>query len=534
MPPQLKSFSRMSSVSTSSAGPIRASFRWRQLAALDYVLLALIFAALVVRLLLSPPIWQHGEAREGLVVQAIVYNHQWILPFRNGELPSKPPLFHWIAAVFALIAGFSDLVLRLPSAIAAEIVVIATFLLGRELGGRRTAWLAAGACLGMYDIWEAGTQARVDMVLAACLTVAFVCFFYWYRYGHQLPRAGCYIAIACAVLAKGPVGVLLAGLVIGGFLVAERKLWLLRRFWSWHFAAVAFGIDAAWYALAYRVGGDAFLHLQIFHENLDRFLGDGGFSARHSVFTLLGWLASRTLPWNLALLPALLRFLRRERQDAATHLLHAWWIVVVVFFACAAGKRFVYLLPAYPAIALLAARAMAAWMDGRTGLSFFAVTRPLTGAVNTAKSWTGMATRAAIAVAILDLVLMTVNTEAWIRDPNLNDRLNIIENIRAELTPESHIFATPDFPPTDLIVIAYRLGREIDRKPMICADPNDYFLSLSGSKDLADVDSQLLASSKVLNISFVAVRSGNRVNHNQNHSGSDPSLIGNGAGRCPS
>jgi 4-amino-4-deoxy-L-arabinose transferase-like glycosyltransferase len=524
----------VSSVSTSSTGPIRASSRWRRLAALDYVLLALIFAALVVRLLLSPPIWQHGEAREGLVVQAIVYNHQWILPFRNGELPSKPPLFHWIAAVFALIAGFSDLVLRLPSAIAAEIVVIATFLLGRELGGRKTAWLAAGVCLGMYDIWDAGTQARVDMVLAACLTVAFVCFFYWYRYGHQLPRAGCYIAVACAVLTKGPVGVLLAGLVIGGVLGAERKLWLLKRFWSWPLAAIAFGIDAGWYALAYRVGGDAFLNLQLFHENVDRFIGNGSFSARHSVFTLLGWLAIRTLPWNLALLPSMLHFLRRERQDAATHLLHAWWIAVVVFFACAAGKRFVYLLPAYPAIALLAARAMAAWMAGRTGSSFVGVTQPFPGAVNTAKYWTRMATRAGVAVAILDLVLMTVNTEAWTRNPNWKDRLDIIETIHAELTPESRIFATPDFPPTDLIVIAYRLGREIDRKPIICAHPNDYFLSSFGSKDLADVDSQVLASSKTLNISFVAVVSGRRMNPNQGPSGTDPSLIGNGAGRCPS
>src|ERR1044071_6720919 len=65
----------------------------------DAWLFALIFAALLARLALSAPIWQHGEAREGLVVWGIVHNNEWILPFRNGELPSKPPLFHWLAAV---------------------------------------------------------------------------------------------------------------------------------------------------------------------------------------------------------------------------------------------------------------------------------------------------------------------------------------------------------------------------------------------------------------------------------------------------
>ncbi len=168
-----------------------------------------IFGALIVRLALAPPIWHHGEAREGLVVQGIVHTHQWILPTRNGEMPSKPPFFHWLAALPAFVFGPIDWVVRLPSAIAAAIMAAVTFFMGREMGGRRVGWLAAGALLGMQEFWVSGTQARVDMVFATCLSVALAGFFFWYCNGHRAARATCYIASACAVLAKGPVGLVL-------------------------------------------------------------------------------------------------------------------------------------------------------------------------------------------------------------------------------------------------------------------------------------------------------------------------------------
>jgi len=162
---------------------------------LDALLLVLIFAALLFRLLLSPPIWHHGEAREGLVVQTIVQDQQWILPLRNGELPSKPPFFHWIAALTALVFGLSDFIVRLPSAIGAQVMTITTFLIGRAVGDRKTAWLAVGALLGMYEFWDSGTQARVDMIFAACITVSLAGFFFWYRDRRKTARATCLLLL---------------------------------------------------------------------------------------------------------------------------------------------------------------------------------------------------------------------------------------------------------------------------------------------------------------------------------------------------
>ena len=214
----------------------------------DALLFVVVFTALLMRLLLSPPIWHHGEAREALVARAIIQDHQWILPYRNGELPSKPPLFHWFAALAEILAGQSDITVRLPSVMGAEIMAIATFLLGRAMGGKRTAWLAVGALLGMHEFWHTATQARVDMIFSACITMSLAGFFLWFCNGSKVARATCYIASAFAVLAKGPAGLALPGLVILGFLLVDGRFRMLRTFWSWPLAGFVLFIDFGWYA----------------------------------------------------------------------------------------------------------------------------------------------------------------------------------------------------------------------------------------------------------------------------------------------
>jgi 4-amino-4-deoxy-L-arabinose transferase-like glycosyltransferase len=107
----------------------------------DGLFFVVIFFGLFVRLALAPPIWHHGEAREALVVQGIVRNREWILPLRNGEIPSKPPFFHWLAALPAFVFGPSDLIVRLPSTIGAATMAGATFFMGSQMGGVGSAGL---------------------------------------------------------------------------------------------------------------------------------------------------------------------------------------------------------------------------------------------------------------------------------------------------------------------------------------------------------------------------------------------------------
>ena len=109
---------------------------------IEVLLVGAVVLALLAWPLVSPPIWARGEAREGLVVRDIVQHGRWILPRRMADLPSKPPLFHWVAAVAAHVAGLSDATVRFPSALAGAVMAETIFVAGWLIGGRVLAWPA--------------------------------------------------------------------------------------------------------------------------------------------------------------------------------------------------------------------------------------------------------------------------------------------------------------------------------------------------------------------------------------------------------
>jgi len=470
----------------------------------DKLLFVVICAGLLLRLLFAPPISNRGEAREGLVVEGIIHNQQWILPFRNGELPSKPPLFHWIAASASLLVGESDFSTRLASAFGAGVMVVVTFLLGRAMAGKLTGWLSVGALLGTYDFWHAAGQARVDMVFSGCVAAAIASFYFWYRDGNSGARGCCYLATVGAVLAKGPVGVALIGLAIVGFLVLEKQLPSAIRLWSWPLAGVALSLIAGWYGLAYAIGGDKFLALQVGYENVDRLFGGEAFPRHQMYLNDVLWLATRTLPWNLVLVWSALRWLRGGRENRHGRMLHAWWISIFGFFAVAAHSRSVYFLPLIPAIALLAARALSSLI--RQGAAAMG-TGPMMGidmfpqAVSASRRW---AIGVGAGVVVCDLIVMGVSYGGWRDDKPGNARLVFEKKLKSEVAVDSPFFAVPGLDAEDVMVLAYRLKRQIEQRPIICAKRNDYFLTASEplpvgeARVLARLDGSKIALVRVL------------------------------------
>ncbi|MGZ8426336.1 MAG: ArnT family glycosyltransferase [Candidatus Binatia bacterium] len=470
----------------------------------DKLLFAVIFTGLLLRLLFAPPIWNRGEAREGLVVQGIVHNQQWILPLRNGELPSKPPLFHWIAASASLLVGESDFSTRLPSAIGAAVMVVVTFLLGRAIAGKLTGWLAVGALLGTYDFWHSAGQARVDMIFSAAVTAAIAGFYFWYRDGKRGGRAGFYLATVCAVLAKGPLGIALVGLAIVGFLAVEKRLPIFFSLWSSPLVGAALIVIGGWYGFAYAVGGEKFFALQVAHENVDRFVGGEAFPRHNMYLDMAKGFATRTLPWNLVLLWSAIRRLRGARENSSGRILHAWWLAMFSLFALAAHTRPVYVLPLVPAIALLAARALSAAFsqgaapDTTDRVKAFSPTAP-----TEIRSW-NMATWIVAGVVLCDLIVMGVSYGGWRDDKPGNARLVFEKKLRSEAAADSPLFAVPGIDAEDVMVLAYRLKRQIDQRPIICGKRNDYFLTASDpllvgeARVLATLDSSKIALVRVL------------------------------------
>ena len=324
------------------------------------------WAALQLWGLEKTPFHTKGEPREALVVAEILGGGGWILPRRNGiELPSKPPLFHWLGAVCARLTGRTDeRSIRLPSAVLSGAAVLMVLVTGGLLWGPRAGLVASLALLTSFEWLRAATSARVDMTLSAGLTFAVAGLLLFRSRGGAFWLIIAYAGSAWAVLSKGPVGLALPLGQVVTMCIVDRRLTFLRRLHLVRGALAVALVGGIWYALALLRGGEAFFTKHILTENLWRFLGTAQFTEghRHSVAYLFLALLAGLLPWTL-LLPSAGVALWRDRralsrQDPRVFLL-VWILVVFGFYAVATSKRGVYLLALYPAAALL----LGWWID---------------------------------------------------------------------------------------------------------------------------------------------------------------------------
>jgi 4-amino-4-deoxy-L-arabinose transferase-like glycosyltransferase len=305
------------------------------------------------------PFFDRGEPREALAVQDIVQRGEWLFPLKTPTtIPSKPPLFHWSAALTSQIIGkLDERTIRFPSALYAILGVIAIYWLGRRLFGAKVG-LLAGAILSTTLVYSAqAMDARVDMTLCFFITLSLVLFYSLYRgfFTRPLWYYLFYTVVGIGALAKGPLGILLPVLVAGTFLAIKRRWDLILQFCFHPGVLLTVAIAAGWYGVAVTRGGEDFVEQRLLKENVERFFGGSGHS--NPVYYYIPYLFFEGLPWSL-FLPFVLwdHFKKRSVARGDDGLFLTIWLgAMFAFFSLSMGKRPVYLLPLYPAMALLTA-----------------------------------------------------------------------------------------------------------------------------------------------------------------------------------
>ncbi len=305
------------------------------------------------------PLYTKGEPREAVTIFDIVHGGGVILPMRAGvEIPSKPLLMHWLAAIVSLIAGgVSAWTVRLPSATFAIAGMIVTYLYVRKMFEARGALLSAIMLGTAFQYLQAGTGSRVDMTLTFFMTVAFFEFLAIAE-GLSGRITLLYLAIALAVLTKGPIGAALPALVALVWIVLTWRWSVVRRLRLGRGALIVGIIGGGWYLAAIVSGGSAFVHKQILGENLYRLIGHTGFNHGHAhpFYYEEGALLAGFLPWTpVAIIAALQALRHRRRLDPRLGYLLTWFLTVLIFYNLPQSKRGAYLLALYPALTTIIA-----------------------------------------------------------------------------------------------------------------------------------------------------------------------------------
>ena len=323
----------------------------------DIAILTSLCAVLMFWGLGELPFYTRGEPREGLVVEEMSASGNLVLPVINGEyIPFKPPLFHWLALLAGLVFGrIDEFTLRLPSALLAAGGVLMIYAAGRRLWGRNAALVAGVVLATSAEWWQAGTATQVDMTLAFFITAACLYFYFLYRQREVglVPCLGLPLLLGLAALAKGPSGVLVPCWVILIFLCLRRDFAFVRKLRPLASAGVLFLVAGSWYGAAFWQGGTAFFFRQIVDENFRNAAGTYGHY--QPVYYYLPILLANSLPWSFFFPPLVLFIYSQRRKLSEGDLLFplVWFFAVFIFFTASLGKRGVYILPLYPAVALL-------------------------------------------------------------------------------------------------------------------------------------------------------------------------------------
>ena len=325
--------------------------------------LALLFlAVLYLSRLGGYPLQDPDEGRYAEIPREMIESGDWVTPRLNYvKYFEKPPLLYWLVAAGFAALGPSELVARLVPALSALCCVALTFLLGQWLIGRRAAWIGA-TILATSPIFFAFSQGLViDMLLALSVTAALVAFLGAHRATRKLPWVlAAATASALAVLAKGPVGLLLPGAVGVAFLAAARDATTARAMLSWRPIALFAVVVVPWFALV-SMRNPEFAHFFFVHEHLQRFTSDVGHPAGPLYYLPVVLLGG--LPWTA--MACALPFSSEARAAfgripvEARLFLGLWAGIVIVFFSVASSKLAGYILPALPPLAVLAG----GWFD---------------------------------------------------------------------------------------------------------------------------------------------------------------------------
>lgn len=334
-----------------------------------FTIVCVIAVMLTVPFLGLTDFYSKGEPREAVVAYTMVEHGNWILPINNGgDIPYKPPFFHWCIALFSLLQGHvSEFTSRLPSALALVAMSVGGFVFFAKRKNANMALLATLLSLTAFEVHRAGINCRVDMVNTAFMVGALFLMYQWWERGkHTMP----WLAILCmsgATLTKGPVGMLLPCAVMGVFMLTQRES-LGSTVWRLGLTALlSLVLPLCWYYSAYLQGGDEFLRL-VKEENIDRLLGKMAYESHENPFwynflTLItGWLPYTllfvfslfVLPWKRFSKSGFMQSVRRAEPMQV----FVWLAFgLILFFYCIPkSKRSVYLLPCYPFMAWLMAQ----------------------------------------------------------------------------------------------------------------------------------------------------------------------------------
>lgn len=277
-----------------------------------------------------------------------------LVPQFNLEMRTdKPPLHYYFMQIAYSIAGKNAAAARFFSAFLGALLMWGIFrFVGKEMN-RTIAWSTV-AVLWASAHWVIEFHLAVpDPYLLTFSTFSLILFYENVQKPTTFKIMGMYACVALAVLSKGPVAIVLPGLVAVLYLVSTRNFTIKLLKKLFHPAGIAIFLLLAipWYvAVALKTNG-VWLKGFLWEHNFDRFSsekeGHGGWFVLTLVYYLIGF-----IPF-LFFIPYMLKQTFQNRKEPLILFSTIATVVYLLFFALSSTKLPNYAMPAFPFTAIL-------------------------------------------------------------------------------------------------------------------------------------------------------------------------------------
>jgi len=346
---------------------------------ISFLLLAALAFILFFYRLGDRDLWSSHEGRAAQDAESILEDGHWGLPRlfdRKYVDLQKPPLYYWMVASIAFVRGepVDAWAVRLPSALAALGSVILLFCFGIYRGRIRAALTAAIILATAVHFTWLARIGRIDMPLTLANSLSLICFYFGWKFQKSWPwLLPAYLAVALAVLLKGPIGLVLSGIVVAAWLLSERELpppWRIRSWWMlahrlglWWGLPLILVIAGPWFLWA-GFQTDGALEQSLWYHNVVRAVGGTEKMRARPVLFYIPRLGVDFLPWSVLLPFAVWYLIRRHRWrlDPEARFGLVWLVSMMAVLSCVGFKRADYLLPAYPGAALFLGCVVERWL----------------------------------------------------------------------------------------------------------------------------------------------------------------------------
>jgi len=390
----------------------------------------LIYLVLIVVPLFSFGLTNHGlwsadEPRVAEIGREMALTGNWAVPMLNQRpFLEEPPLYYGALALTFKALGVSDRVARIPSAIFAFATVLVLFFTVNFLFGPQIALFSGIILATTGEYFRVAHTVIVDSALTFFIACAMSLFIVGYLSDSNRKKLLCYILlyISCtfAFYTKGFIGIVIPGLGILSFLVADKNIKEIIKMRLWLGILIFLVLTLPWFITLWQQGGKEHLDVFLLHNHLQRFLPgkfsgtiSGEASGHHNPFYYyLIEFPVGFLPWSLLLVPVFIHaFSRSDKSETPPEkgrlLAKCWFFAGIVFLSAASTKRTLYLMPIFAPMALL------------TSLYVASTLYRLTDKIEKAFLWAFTAIFAIIGISAVPVYSSIQGIYPWIRGTNL-------------------------------------------------------------------------------------------------------------------